>query len=749
MLPIDTLNEKAEALLTREGYDLSAVYAVVRLDKALAGDIRDTFLALLESEVLLRIDPEKDTVEEFSLAKYTQPYIDSFLSACRLLARFTPEGQKPCTVPIGDASNTCKSRLFVFLAVWEAMARGDRMDGTETLFDGIRPRPEPQGSTKKFVVLRRMFSLFGPHRATVALILILLFLEIGVDMLSPYLSGTILFDSIIDKGGRWHNYTALAICLSGIVGLSLVRFVSRAVRNVKVSRTMNSITHTMRTQIFGKMQRMSMSYYNNNNMGQHYRLIGGDVGEVRVFFGDTIGSLVIYVVEFVSVLVMLFLLNWKLSIGILIPVPILFLIYRRAFPMMRRLNIRAARESSAVETRITDSLNGIRVVKAFSKEKEESGKLAERLDRLYRVNLKANMLSVILSPTIAFLFYVARQTIWGGGGIMVMGDEMSYGDFCTYLGYIGMVFAPLQFFSDFINKVGHTAESASRIVGILEAVPEVQEKEVSVFREELAGEIVFSDVSFHYTPNRPILRGLTFRIEAGEHIGLVGKTGSGKSTMANLLLRMYDVKGGTITIDGVDVRDYSFETLRRRIAIVSQEVHIFNASVADNIRFGRPDAPMDEVIAAARAAGAHEFISALPEGYDTRVGGWGGGIGLSGGERQRLSIARAIVTRPSILILDEATAAMDNETEQRIAAAIAELVKGRTTISIAHRLSTLRDCDKIMAIEGGTLAEMGTRAELLAKEDGIFKKLYTLQTDQMNKVLKGDTEDGSAQNAGT
>ena len=359
------------------------------------------------------------------------------------------------------------------------------------------------------------------------------------------------------------------------------------------------------------------------------------------------------------------------------------------------------------------------------------------------------MLSVILSPTIAFLFYVARQTIWGGGGIMVMGDEMSYGDFCTYLGYIGMVFAPLQFFSDFINKVGHTAESASRIVGILEAVPEVQEKEVSVFREELAGEIVFSDVSFHYTPNRPILRGLTFRIEAGEHIGLVGKTGSGKSTMANLLLRMYDVKGGTITIDGVDVRDYSFETLRRRIAIVSQEVHIFNASVADNIRFGRPDAPMDEVIAAARAAGAHEFISALPEGYDTRVGGWGGGIGLSGGERQRLSIARAIVTRPSILILDEATAAMDNETEQRIAAAITELVKGRTTISIAHRLSTLRDCDKIMAIEGGTLAEMGTRAELLAKEDGIFKKLYTLQNDQMNKVLKGDTEDGSAQNAGT
>jgi ATP-binding cassette subfamily B protein len=561
-------------------------------------------------------------------------------------------------------------------------------------------------------------------------------------MLSPFLSGSLLFDEIIEPDGRWHALGPLFLCLGVIIGLSVLRFLARLVRDVLVARMMRQVNHDIRCQLFTKMQKMSLSFYTSTPMGHHFRLLSGDTGQVQNFFGGHIYSFVIYTVEFVGVLILLFLLNWKLSIGILVPVPILFFIYRRVFPKLRRLNIRAARENSAVETRITDSLNGIRVVKAFSKEREESEKLALRLDRLFRVNLKANMLSVILSPLIAFLFYAARQTIWGVGGFMVMGEQMSYGDFCTYLGYIGMVFAPLQFFSEFINIIGQSVESATRIVGMLESKPEIVECESPKRAEALRGEIEFSDVSFHYTPNRPILRGLTFRIEAGEHIGLVGRTGSGKSTIANLLLRMYDVRGGSIRVDGIDVREYAFDTLRRHVAIVSQEVHIFDASVADNIRFGRPEATLDEVIAAARAAGAHDFITALPEGYDTRVGGWGGAIGLSGGERQRLSIARAIVMHPSILILDEATAAMDNETEQRIAAAIAELVRGRTTISIAHRLSTLRDCDKIMSIENGCLMEMGTRAELLAKEDGIFKKLYTLQNDQMNKVMKGDTEDG-------
>jgi ABC-type multidrug transport system fused ATPase/permease subunit len=318
-----------------------------------------------------------------------------------------------------------------------------------------------------------------------------------------------------------------------------------------------------------------------------------------------------------------------------------------------------------------------------------------------------------------------------------MGGALTYGAFSTYLGYISMVFTPLRFFSYFAMMSANAAEAAGRITRTLDAVPDVLEGEAPTALSAVRGEIEFTGVRFHYVPNRPILRGVTFRIAAGEHIGLVGQTGCGKSTIANLLLRMYDVTGGRIRLDGFDVRDLSIATLRRSIAIVSQEVHIFYGSIAENIRFARPDASDEEVVAAAKSAGAHDFIMALSEGYNTVVGP--GGRTLSGGECQRVSIARAIITSPAILILDEATAAMDNETEQRIATALEKLTKGRTTISIAHRLSTLRDCDRIMAMDGGRIVEEGTREELIAK-GGIFCKLYTLQNEQLEQVLKGVTE---------
>lgn len=315
-----------------------------------------------------------------------------------------------------------------------------------------------------------------------------------------------------------------------------------------------------------------------------------------------------------------------------------------------------------------------------------------------------------------------------------MNEMMTYGEFTTYFGYLGMIFGPLNFFTNFTNLMTETANSAQRMFEIIDAVPEITDAPDAVHIDKLSGSIEFKRVCFQYTANRPILKDVSFKINPGDHIGLVGHTGAGKSTIANLINRLYDVISGEILIDGVNVKNIASESLRRNIAIVSQEIFLFKGTIADNIRYARPNASMDEVIAAAKAANAHDFILALPDGYETVVGT--GSRSLSGGERQRVSIARALLLDPSILILDEATAAMDTETERLIQNALNRLIEGRTTITIAHRLSTLKDCNYLYAIENGEIAEEGTHTELIAKK-GVYYRLYTLQNEAMKKVLQG------------
>ena len=742
MLPISRLTEAAEGILRAHGMSEADILAALLLDKRNADTEGEVFLCLTaDGARLLRLDVVGESIEEFLLTEFSHPYADSLLSACRLLAVRTPPDGEERTVLLGEGTNACRGRLFVFLSVWEALARGERLSGEEAMFAPLKaaaPTPHRPQENRNRGMLGRMMRYFYGHHYLIVLAFLCLAIEMAVDLSRPYISGKILFDNIITEGGRWHSRSALFSCLFLLVGLAILRWVTIAIRQISVARMKCRVRRRIKEEVFEAMQRQSLSYYNENNFGRLSSVIGRDVDSVSTCFGDMTFQIVIYLIEFLGVGVMLFSLNWRLSLIILIPIPFIILIYRKVFPILRRLNIRSMRVTSAVGNRVNDSLNGFRVVKAFSRERDEAEHFSKRLERLYRVNLRTNLMDALLGPTVALLVYLASQAIWGVGGLYVMGERMSYGAFATYLGYIGMVFAPMEFFANFTTRIGHAAESAGRIIRTLDAVPDVKESEAPIALPFVRGEIEMAGVQFHYVPSRPILKGISFKIAEGEHIGIVGHTGSGKSTLANLILRLYDVTGGRVMLDGIDVRALSFDTLRRNISIVSQEVYIFRGTVADNIRFARPEATMDEVIAAARAARAHDFIMALSDGYETMIGG-GSSRQLSGGERQRISIARAILTQPRILILDEATAAMDNETEQRISRAIAELIKGKTTISIAHRLSTLRDCDRIMAIEGGRLVEAGTREELLAKK-GVFYKLYTLQNGQMEQVLKGVTE---------
>ncbi len=732
MFVIDVLSDKAKALCIEGGIDPATLYAVLFLDQDEKGAEGDRYLAIDAQEGLLYRIGEK--IESFTLLHYKQPKIESYLSCNRLLATKENGGEDPYTVSFGFCTNACRGQLFLFVSAWEALLRGEPLTGEEPIFHKAPPKKDPP---KTLGILSRIFSYFKPHKSTVFVILFLLAIEMGIDLVRPYLSGQILFDRIIAASGENHDLLSLLLCLSVIVGLGFLRYGAITVRNMISTHMEVRVVQKIRSQLFDALMDQSVSYFGRQSGGQIAHLIGADVARIQRFFGSQTMSLIIYTVEFLAVGILLFLLNWQLSLLVLVPIPLIVLIYRRAFPFMQRMNNASFRENRAVSAHINNSLDGIRIVKAFSKEEEEGRLLSRRLERLYRVTLRSNLLTAVVPMLVTLLIYLARETVFGLGGSLVMDGTLTYGQFSTYLGYIGMVFAPLQFFSTYTNLVGSTAEGARRMIALLDAVPDVRETENPISLPTLRGDISFRNVSFHYTENRPVLKNLSFEIKAGEHIGLVGRTGCGKSTLANLIGRMYDVVGGRILIDGVDVRSLSFETLRKNLAIVSQEIYLFRGTVFENLRFGKEDATKKEVIAASKAAGAHDFIMAMPLGYETPIGN--GSRLLSGGERQRLSIARAILADPAILILDEATAAMDNRTERIISDALSELIKGKTTLSIAHRLSTLRDCDRIMSMEAGELREMGTKEELLAKK-GIFYKLYTLQNEQMHRVMTGEEE---------
>lgn len=732
MLTIDTLSDKAKAVCLSAGVDPSALYAVLFLDQDEKGEAGERYLALdRERGLLYRIGEE---IESFTLSHYKQPRSEPYLSCNRLVATKEGEGEDPYTVSFGFGTNACRGQLFLFVSCWEALLRGEILTGEETIFHKAPSKSEPP---QTLGILSRIFSYFKPHKSVVWVILVLLLIEMGIDLIRPYLSGQILFDRIIAANGENHDLSSLLLCLSVIVFLGFLRYGSILIRNLISTHMSVRVMQKIRGQLFDSVMDQSYSYFGRQSGSQIAHLISADVARIQQFFGSQTMSLIIYTVEFLAVGVLLFLLNWQLSLLILVPIPLIVLLYRRAFPSMQRMNNASFRENRAVSAHINNSLDGIRVVKAFSKEEEEGRLLSLRLERLYRVTLRSNLLTAVVPMLVTLLIYLARETVFGLGGNLVMGGALSYGEFSTYLGYIGMVFAPLQFFSTYTNLVGSTAECARRMIALLDAVPDVREAEAPISLPTLRGDISFRNVSFHYTENRPVLKNLSFDIKAGEHIGLVGRTGCGKSTLANLIGRMYDVVSGQIMIDGVDVRSLSFETLRKNVAIVSQEIFLFRDTVFENLRFGKESATREEVIAASKLAGAHDFIMAMPLGYETPIGN--GSRLLSGGERQRLSIARAILSEPRILILDEATAAMDNRTERIISDALSTLIKGKTTLSIAHRLSTLRDCDRIMSMEAGELCEMGTKEELLAKK-GIFYKLYTLQNEQMHRVMTGEEE---------
>ena len=792
MLPLESPTPEILSAMEEKGIGENSVYAMVSLDLCPDGNYGESWLIADRDRMLLHLffasprgttedrkqkdkNPARtvfDQYRTFDINTHCGWYVDNFVSSNRLLARMGAPfscsddtdfrerqrlekeyGEKLTTEVIACCTNAKKKRLFAFINIIERLQDGEVMDENDGLFEQFNLKCPKCGRiykdqerriceycANKSAVIKRLMAYCAEYRTLMITVIACMILTSLISLITPILNGKFLFDQVITPPdaegtlGRFHSESWVFITVGLIFGTAILSLIISVIQNRANHKLSARITQRLKMDVFTALQNMSLAYFNRNPTGRIVHRVNNDASVVRSFFVDCIPALVINSLNLIGLTIFLFFVNWKLTLIVFIPVPLVVLILKFALPKFFRADNKQWKRSSDINAMLNDSLSGIRVVKAFAKETDETHRFRYYTDRCMDANLNANKVHLMIFPVISLLIALSSKAIWGFGGIEVMGNNMTYGEFTTYFGYLGMIFGPLNFFTNFANIMTDVANSAQRMFEVLDEIPDITDSTEAVDIPRIAGKIEFRNVNFHYTPNRPILKDVTFKVEAGQHIGLVGHTGSGKSTIANLITRMYDVISGSVEIDGINVKNIKAESLRRGIAIVSQEIFLFRGTVADNIRYAKPDATLEEIMAAAKAANAHDFIMALPDGYETLVGA--GSRSLSGGEKQRISIARALLLDPRILILDEATAAMDTETERLIQVALENLSRGRTTVSIAHRLSTLRDCDFLMVIDNGCVTEMGTHDELMARE-GTYYRLYKLQAESMKRVLQG------------
>ncbi len=575
--------------------------------------------------------------------------------------------------------------------------------------------------------LFRLWRFAKPYKKQLLTGFLLTLASTAATLVPPYMTMPLMDEVLIPfQNGKQIETQVVAMYLGGLFVAALLAWGLGWLKTYILALVSERIGADLRTTAYEHLMKLSLEYFGGRRTGDLMTRIGAETDRLCLFLSMHLLDFATDVLMILMTAIILFTIDPGLALATLLPLPFIAWLIHQVRDRLRTGFEKIDRVWSELTNVLADTIPGIRVVKAFAQEKREAARFREANRHNLAVNDRINLLWSLFSPTVTLMTEVGLLVVWAFGIWQVANNHVTVGVLTAFLAYIGRFYTRLDSMSRIVSHTQKAAAGAKRIFEILDHVSSVPEPTQPVHLKHVEGRIDLEDAGFRYG-NRAVIRGLNLQIQPGEMIGLVGQSGSGKSTLVNLICRFYDLSEGAIRVDGVDIRNLPLQEFRRHIGLVLQEPFLFFGTIADNIAYGKPEATREEIVAAARAAHAHDFILRLPQGYDSLVGERG--QGLSGGERQRISIARALLINPRILILDEATSSVDTETEQEIQRALDNLVQGRTTIAIAHRLSTLQRADRLVVMEQGQLVEEGQHDDLMRRR-GAYWRLYEAQARQ-------------------
>jgi len=585
--------------------------------------------------------------------------------------------------------------------------------------------------------------LLRPRRRALAVILAAMLVQTVMSLAAPW-PLKIVIDTVIGnrRQPEWINWllTMLGgaahkghIAVAAAIATVLIAVVTGAAMyavSYFTESLSQSIGNDLRMRLYSHLQELSLAYYDTTRVGTILSTLTSDVQTIQSFASTATLNIVTNTLTVVGMIVVMLLCRWDFTLIAVAVTPLLFLFVLRVNKAVRTAVREVRTHQSDLTAILQEGLQSIQVVQAFGREDHQAAQVRAASINTVTAWLNARRVSSLLSPIVGMAIALCTGLVLWRGSLLILAGTMTVGALTVFLAYLAKFFQPIRDLAQMTNTIAQVSVAFERVVALMDTDKVIPETATPTDPSQLRGEIIFNHVAFGYDPELPVLRDISVTIKPGEMVGIVGATGCGKSTIASLIPRFRDPDAGGITIDGVDVRDYALRKLRAQIGFVLQDTVLLRGTVRDNIGFGRPDATEDEIVEAAKLANAHEFITRMPNGYDSVVGDRG--MTLSGGQRQRIGIARALIRDNPILILDEPTAALDAESEHLVVEALERLVAGRTVIAIAHRLSTLRNADKIIVVEDGVVSEAGSHDHLLAL-DGVYAQLHHLQFDQRRR----------------
>jgi ABC-type multidrug transport system fused ATPase/permease subunit len=589
-------------------------------------------------------------------------------------------------------------------------------------------------------MLSLIISLLRPYRWNLGAILVAMVVQTAMSVAAPW-PLKIVLDNVV---GVHHlplrvvailhpflseaNKMSIAVAAAvATIVIALLGAIASYVANYYTTSVGQWVANDLRMRTYHHLQQLSLRYYSEHDTGTLLSTITADVQTIQAFASSSTLGILIDLFTIVGMLGIMFWLNWDFTLMIVALTPIMLLLISRFKKAIKKATKEVRKQQSNIVSVVTQDLQSMQVIKAFGRQDLEQEELSEVSKATVEAALRARKVKALLSPLVTVTVSLCTAFVLWRSSALILAGAMTAGSLTVFLYYLANFFKPVQDLAKMTNSIAQTAVGVERIRAILDADEMIPQKPDAQDPPLFRGDICFQNVGFGYSNEAAVLKDVSFRIKAGQMVGVVGPTGAGKSTVVSLIPRFYDPTSGTITIDEKDIRDYKLIGLRNQIAYVLQETVLFHGTVAENIAYGRGGATREEIIAAAKLANADEFIDKMPHGYDTMVGDRGDT--LSGGQRQRIGIARAIIRDNPILILDEPTAALDTESEQLVIEALERLMKGRTVITIAHRLSTIRDSNNILVLKDGIVAEQGTHDQLLA-QGGIYAQLYHVQFEK-------------------